>query len=156
MSEEIAIVGIGNPYRGDDGAGWAVIDALQGNLPVPLLKQRGDIAALLDLFSRYPTLILIDACTAPTGSWFRINALKEPLPPDNRQTSTHGLNLSQAIELAKTMDQLPANLILYAICGENFQINAPLSHNVARTIPIVAHEIIQEMKTCTKKASPIT
>jgi len=69
MTKQI-IVGIGNQYRGDDGVGLAVIDDLHNKLPIKLVKSRGDISDLIDIFSHHDTVYLIDACLldAPIGS----------------------------------------------------------------------------------------
>lgn len=155
---DILVVGIGNPYRGDDGAGWAVIDTLEGKVPsrVRLSKIRGDIAELMDVFENYSTVYLIDACSmnSPPGFWQRLDVHTDPILLDNAQTSTHGLNLSQAIALAKTLDQLPSKLIIYAINGDHYNVGATLSPSVAGVIGIVAQNLLNEgdIQTCTKKA----
>lgn len=146
---DILVIGIGNPFRGDDGAGWAVIDALEGKVKagVKLCKQRGDIAELMDLFEKHSTIYLIDACSmdALPGTWQRLDAHIDPLPPDNPQTSTHGMSISQAIALAKALDQLPAKLIIYAINGDHYHVSSGLSAPVAQTIDIVAQNILNEI-----------
>ena len=145
---DILIIGIGNPFRGDDGAGWAVVDALEGKVDagIKLSKIRGDIAELLDVFANYSTVYLIDACStnALPGHWQRIDARRSPLPQENSQTSTHGLSLSQAIALAKTLDQLPSKLIIYAIAGDLYHLSPTLSPPVAQVISIVAQNILKE------------
>src|SRR3990167_1038643 len=104
---KISLIGIGNPYRGDDGAGWAVIDAIQGKLGsnIAVSKLRGDIADLLEHFKTHRTVYLVDACEgdAPVGTWQRIDALQDPLQLERTQTSTHGLSLTQAISLGHAL-----------------------------------------------------
>ena len=109
---EILIVGIGNTSRGDDGTGWAVIDLLE-KIPftnVKLSKQKGDIAELLELFSLFHTVYLIDACqmAGSIGSWKRLDAHEQTLPLDKKPTSTHGFTLIEAIELAKNLGHMPS------------------------------------------------
>lgn len=145
---EIIVVGIGNPYRGDDAAGWAVIDALEGRVNglIQLDKQRGGIAELLDIFGKHTNVFLVDAClpSSHIGSWVRIDALRQPLPLENAQTSTHGLSVSQAIALAENLDQLPAKLIIYAISGDHFNITDSLSPVVAKAVSEVANALLNE------------
>lgn len=145
---EILVIGIGNPFRGDDGAGWAVIDALQGKVQagVQLSKQRGDIAELMDVFASHRAIYLVDACraNASPGSWQRIDAHRQPLLVENTQTSTHGLSISQAIALAKNIDQLPPKLIIYAIAGVQYEMRETLSPPVAQAIHLVAQELLNE------------
>jgi hydrogenase maturation protease len=154
---DIFVIGIGNPFRGDDGAGWAVIDELEGkvNACVKLSKIRGDIAELLDVFASYSTVYVIDACSgdASPGSWQRLDARVHPIPQDSTQTSTHGFGLGQAIALAKTLDQLPPKLIIYAINGDHYNISATMSPPVAQATRLVAQKILTEedIHLCTKK-----
>ena len=148
--EDTVVVGIGNPFRGDDGAGWAVIDALEAKkIDVPLYKQRGDITELLDLFAEYSNVFLVDACT---GVNLRIDIHEQSIPEDNPQTSTHGMGIAQAIAFAKNLNLLPKKLILYAIAGKNFNIGDPLSPSLDLEINRVAKAIEGEI-LCTKKAS---
>lgn len=154
---DIALIGIGNPNRGDDGAGWAVIDRLENRVEgVALYKLRGEISELLDIFSKYPTVYCIDACVidAPAGFWERLDANLQPVLLDNPQTSTHGLGLSQAIALARTLDQMPSKLIIYAIKGENYSVSAEASFPVTQSIDVVAEKILDEedIRACMKKA----
>ncbi len=146
--DEIIIIGIGNPYRGDDGAGWAVIDALASTIPpaIKTIKLRGDVVELLDAFANYPAVYLIDACymDALPGFWQRLDAHCTPLPPERAQTSTHGLGISQAIDLAKALDQLPPKLIIYAINGDHYNMSLTLSPPVAQAIGPVAQSVLNE------------
>lgn len=152
----IAIVGVGNPFRGDDGAGCAVIDVLSEKMPpsITLRKTNGDIAELLDLFTQYATVYIIDACQGDglPGSWQRINALTDNIPLDAKQTSTHGLNVSQAIQLATHLKQLPSQLIIYTIASDNFTIQTSVSWPVSQAISKVAQAIEKDIQKCMKKA----
>lgn len=152
---DIIIVGIGNPYRGDDAAGWAVIDGLKDTIgsAIELIKERGGVAELIDIFSRYKSVYLVDACRSGgfVGSWRRIDVHKQPIMEENAQTSTHGFSLSQAISLAKNLDQLPNKLILYAINGDNYSISNELSPAVAKSVDSVIKAILKEedIQSCT-------
>lgn len=141
------IIGIGNPMRGDDGAGWAVIDKLEKQVTVEMLcKQKGDISELLDLFARHSTVYIIDASlsNAPPGSWQRIDALRQSLPIESNQTSTHGFNISQVIALAKNLNQLPIKLIIYAIAAECYDMSETLSPPVEKAVEEVSIAILNE------------
>lgn len=146
----LIVVGIGNPYRGDDGAGWAIIDGLKKKLSpaIELVKQRGDIAELIDIFAQYNTVYLVDAYQshALMDSWKRIDIHQEPIPDEQPQTSTHGFSIAQAISLAKNLDQLPKKLILYAIKGDNYTISDHLSPSVAKSIDEVMEAILKEIQ----------
>lgn len=155
---EIIVVGIGNRYRGDDAAGWAVVDFLEGKVAgaVRLDRQRGDIVEMIDIFSNYPNVYLVDACRtdAPEGSWRRIDALAEPLPVEQEQTSTHGFGVSQAVAIAQSLGQLPSRLIVYVITGNQFAISETMSPEVAKAVEETAQAILNEkdIRACMNKA----
>lgn len=145
---DIVIVGIGNPYRGDDAAGWMVVDRLKESVgsAIKLVKQRGDIAELIDIFAHHKSVYVVDACRSskPVGTWERIDVHKQPIMEEHPQTSTHGFSVSQAISLAKNLDQLPNKLILYAINGDHYSISEALSPSVARSVEKVIEAILNE------------
>lgn len=146
---ETVIVGIGNPYRGDDAAGWAVIDGLAkaAGPTLSLRKMQGDIAELIDIFAEYKNVYLVDACSSDVlndDGWLRIDANKEPIVDNSHQTSTHGFSLSQAISLARNIGQLPNKLIVYAINGKQFSVSDELSPSVEKSIDLVVKAILNE------------
>jgi hydrogenase maturation protease len=148
---EAMVVGIGNPYRSDDAAGWAVIDAIKDKAGPNLKcsKSRGDLAELLELFAKHPCVYLVDACLAPDSEkpWLRIDASRHEVALDAAQSSTHGLGVSQAIALAKNLGQMPLKLIIYALPGTNFTLGNTLSPAMRQTIAEVAEAILKEEDT---------
>lgn len=148
--DNVIVIGIGNPFRGDDGVGWAVIDALEGKVDekISLKKIRGDVAELLHYFGTYNHVFLIDAChgNTPVGSWHRVDALKEPVLLEKSPTSTHGLSLSEAVSMAKALNGLPSKLIIYGIDGDNFSLGEQLSLPVAKAVPHVVQSLLKELE----------
>ena len=154
---KIAILGVGNRFRGDDAAGWSVIDALEGKLSsaITLCKVRGDLTEVLDLFARYSVIFVVDAsiAKAPEKPWVRIDLHRNPHFAQNNLTSTHGLTIREAVELANTLGEIPSILILYLIPGENFSISEGLSPSVERAIAQVVSALLneEEIQACTKE-----
>lgn len=146
---KIIVIGVGNPFRGDDGVGWAIIDALEGKVSknVDLRKIRGELGDFLEYFENYPAVYLIDACVgdSPVGSWQRIDALRDPLGLERTQTSTHGFGISQAVSMAKALNQLPSKLIIYGINGDRYNLSNELSPPVEKAIEEVIPELLKEL-----------
>ena len=59
--------------------------------------------------------------------------------------STHGFGLAAAIELGRTLGQLPAHVVVYAIEGKSFDTGAALSGPVAAAVSVVAERIRSEI-----------
>ena len=101
------LIGVGNPFRGDDGVGSVVIRRLRGQkLPgFTIMEETGDGAELLDAWKGAPAVILVDAVQsgAAPGTIHRIDATTEKLPKWFSHCSTHAFGVAEAIELARTM-----------------------------------------------------
>ncbi|MGC9953074.1 MAG: hydrogenase maturation protease [Rhizomicrobium sp.] len=150
MASRVIVLGIGNIERGDDGAGRAVARLLRYMLsaPVEIVEQDGEATALLAKLDGAASAYLIDACVsnAPAGTVHRIDANHASLPQTSSDLSTHGFGLAAAIELGRTLGQLPPRTIVYAIEAESFAAGAPLSEPVATATVIVADRIRSEIE----------
>jgi len=149
------VLGIGNPDRGDDGAGRAVAGRLRGTLPegVFLAEVDGEATDLVALLESADTAYLVDACVsgAPAGTVHRIDLGSAPLPPGTFGLSTHGLGIAEAVELARALGPLPARCVVYAIEGALFETGAPLSPAVEKAVEEVAGRLRAELTEFTSK-----
>jgi len=144
------LIGVGNPFRGDDGVGSVVIRRLRGqNLPgFTILEETGDGAELLEAWQGASAVILVDAVqsgVAP-GTIHRLDAAAEKLPQWFSHCSTHAFGVAEAIELARTLGELPASLIVYGIEGLDFSAGTSLSPEVAASVPGVVSSILAEIR----------
>jgi hydrogenase maturation protease len=119
------VIGVGNPWRRDDGAGPAVARALGGT-------STDDPSRLLDLWAGAERVVVVDAAAsgAPAGTVHRFDG-QRPLPA-GVGSSTHAFGVADAIELARALDRLPPRLTVYAIEGADFGSGPGLSPGVAR------------------------
>lgn len=154
------VIGIGNPFRSDDGVGVAVIDHLTCRYPshdmpqLRLTKCRGDVAGLVESLAAGEEVVIIDALNGGgnlrSGEVIEIRlGIDEPLL-DALRASTHNLGVAEAIELARVLGCLPDKLTLWGIVGENFAIGETLSPAVAEAACEVAGTIWSDCVTrCT-------
>jgi len=148
----IVVIGVGNEYRSDDGAGIAVVRRLQALFPtgVTVLEESGEGAALIEAWKKGATWVMIvDAARsgAPPGTIHRLDARAAPVPTGFFPYSTHAFSVAEAVELARSLDQLPAHLIVYGIEGENFAAGLGLSPAVARVVESVVERAAEEIRT---------
>lgn len=144
------VIGIGNEYRSDDGLGIIIADRL-GKLNLKgtrILKQNGETNLLMDSWSGTYKTIVVDATSsgASPGTVTRFNATVKPLPSQLFHFSTHSFSLADVIELARELDKLPANLIVYGVEGENFKNGLGLSTEVEKAIEKAIDLIIEEIR----------
>ena len=152
MGQETArriVLGIGNPDRGDDGAGRAVARQLRGRLPedMELAEISGEATDLLARIEGVAAAYVVDACAsgAPAGTTRRFDLAAGPLPEAAFGLSTHGLGLATALELARALGQLPPRCIVYAIEGTSFEVGSPLSPIVVEAVSAVADRLRAEI-----------
>ncbi len=143
------VIGIGNPDRGDDGVGRAVIHKLHGRVPadVTLLEQEGEAATLVGWLEGAATALIIDAAItgAAPGSVTRLDANTGPVPVGLGSMSSHGLGVAQAIELARILGVLPPCCIVLAIEAASFEPGATLSPAVEAAAEDAAAMILSEL-----------
>jgi hydrogenase maturation protease len=143
------IIGIGNDYRRDDAVGLIVARQLKARrLPgVTVLESTGEGANLMALWAEAEKVILIDAVFsgAPAGSLHHFDALTHPPPADFFRQSTHTLGLAAAIQLARALDCLPAQLTFYGIEGSDFSLGVGLSPQIEAAAPEVVARIASEI-----------
>lgn len=142
------VIGIGNPLRGDDGAGHAVVRAIRASVPdVPVLLAGGDGAALLEAWKDVAVVVVVDAVRsgAAPGTVHRFEATAAALPRVLSSASTHTFGLPDAVELSRTLGTLPRRLIVYGIEGAEFAAGEGLSADVQAAVPLVAAQVLEEL-----------
>jgi hydrogenase maturation protease len=142
-------IGVGNPFRGDDGVGIAVVQRLRKEIPpgVRVQEESGDGTELLEAWKGAECVILVDAVQsgAPPGTIHRLDAGIERLPTWFSRASTHAFGVAEAIELARAMGDLPARLIVYGMEGLDFSAGTELSPEIAEAVPAAAKLILREI-----------
>lgn len=150
----VVVIGVGNPLRGDDEAGRAVARLVREQaLPgVAVVEQEGEPTALMDAWQHARAAILVDALRGglKAGDIRRLDASRLPLPAPAFGSSTHAFGLFEAVELARSLNQLPPVLIVYGIQGSSFDAGAGLSPDVEAAVPRAAVRIAAEARTLTE------
>jgi hydrogenase maturation protease len=132
------VIGVGNPWRGDDGAGLAVARAAGG------IAHEGECSPLIEMWAGRDQVVLVDAAASggAPGTVRRFDASREPLPARTLRSSTHAFGLPEAIELARSLGRLPERVTVYTIEGANFAPGAGLTPAVDRA----ARELAQGLR----------
>jgi hydrogenase maturation protease len=151
VTDKTLVIGVGNLYRSDDAVGILIARKLKlrASDRVSVQEQSGEGVSLMDTWKDYETVWLVDAVSSgkPAGSIHRLDASKQSIPSRFFSCSTHNFGVAEAIELARTLDQLPRQLNLYGIEGKNFQPGELLSAEVERAMEAVTLEISQHFSS---------
>jgi hydrogenase maturation protease len=146
---ERLVLGIGNPDRGDDAAGRLVARSLRTRVPtdVRVAEHSGEATSLIAELQSARRVWLIDAAQfgAPPGTIRRIDCSKTDLGIPLGSVSSHGFGVTEAIALARALDVLPPQCIVYAIEVADFTGGAEPSPEVTDAIDEVATLILTEL-----------
>ena len=149
LYSDIRFIGVGNEYRQDDGVGIAIARQL-GMLRLPgahMVATQRDATRLMDLWQGADIVFVFDAVysNGATDGIYRWDAINEQLSDDPFQLSTHTLGIAEAVELARLLNQLPPELILYGIGGRNFGQGQGLSLPCKRSALTVIRRVLAEI-----------
>jgi hydrogenase maturation protease len=128
------VIGVGNPWRGDDAAGLEVARRTGG------VQHEGDCTRLLDAWEGHDDVVVVDAALsgAAPGTVHRVGA---PLPVTLR-SSSHAFGVAEAVELARALGRLPRGLRVCAIEGSDFALGPGLSPEVEAAVESLAAQLI--------------
>ena len=148
-SSTILVIGVGNEFRNDDGAGIAVARQLleESPRPITIVEASGEGAALMESWKGYERVIVVDATSSGSfpGTIHRFEAHRQPLPAQFFHYSTHAFSVAEAIEMARALDQLPPELIVYGIEGRNFAAGEGLSPEVENAASLVVDRVLCDL-----------
>jgi hydrogenase maturation protease len=144
VTGEPLVIGVGNPWRGDDAAGLAVASRLrERETGMRVLAHEGEPLDLLERWDGEERVILVDAVSsgAPPGTIHRVEVAERSLAAELGRGSTHALGVREAVELARTLGRLPAQLLIIGIEGRGFAAGDGLSPEVESSVDRVVTEL---------------
>ena len=146
------VIGMGNPFRHDDGAGLEVTRRLREFQldDVTILEHDGEPAGLLDAWWGADQAYVIDSVrgTQP-GAVHRIHLSSRDggdVPATHDRDSTHALGLGDAVELGRVLDRLPPQLDIIGIEGVDFSTGEGVSSEVERAAAEVADDLARVLR----------
>lgn len=143
---ETTVIGFGNPMRGDDGVGPAVVAALCEH-GIDAVAFDGDGTELIEAWQDRETVILVDAMVsgAVPGTMRRFDIADTRLPQDLFRSSSHQFGLAQAVEMGRLLGRLPPRMILFGVEGKRFDFGTGLTPSVTRAVQSLVRRIHAEL-----------
>jgi hydrogenase maturation protease len=142
------VIGIGNRDRGDDAVGPIVCDRLHARHPADPDRQvvvcEGSILDLALHWDHDDHVVIVDAVQPgdEPGRIVTIDATVDPLPTPGA-VSTHEIDVSVAIELARAIGRMPARLLIVGVEAAQTEWGAPPSHAVEAAIDSVVELVVE-------------
>jgi hydrogenase maturation protease len=157
---DVTVIAIGNPYRGDDGVGAAVLalvgESLGCDARVRLAELDGEPVRMMLAWEGSSTVWVVDATSSdrPPGSIHEVDAAR--LRADDSAWrgvgGGHALGLSEAVDLAAVLGLLPGELRVLGIEGASFDHGEGLSPAVAEAVPVAAARLVEAIRRAVASA----
>jgi hydrogenase maturation protease len=148
MASERAVVGLGNPYRCDDGVGPALVDRLaERDLPSTDLLDLGDAGfELVHVLADYETVVIVDA-VAFGGEPGEI-AVFDPddAEPTRAQRGSHRTDPFELLELAGQVGETPAAVRLVGVQPADVSFGEGLTPPLADAIAVAADTVVDVVR----------
>jgi len=148
-STETLIIGVGNEFRGDDAVGLVVARRMAAlKLPdIRVIEQTGEGTDLIEAWKGVECVYLIDAVLAQglVGSVNRFNVHENALPAQYFGVSSHALGVAEAIEISRSLGQLPPKIVIYGISCRSFDPGSSLSTEIQHAVENVVRQLLQEV-----------
>lgn len=158
--EAILVLGLGNPLRGDDGAGCRVVEELaRRELPpgIELLDGGAIGLGLLDLLEGWERVILVDAADMGQrpGEFVRFTPddVRLAFTPDS--FSFHHAGLSEVLALADALGRPLPEMVIFGIQPQKIGWGEGLSLAVETALPALIDAVIEEVNTLPAGSEPV-
>jgi hydrogenase maturation protease len=145
----VVVIGVGNEFRHDDGAGPQVVAQLRSRARpgVELLVSDGDPARLIEAWDGAALAVVADTVRAEPAVPGRLHRLvldRDHLVLDPA-VSSHGMGLGEAIGLAAALGRLPERLIVHTVEVGDVSVGTGLTPPVAAAIDVLADAMLRDL-----------
>ena len=145
----VVVIGVGNEFRRDDGAGPAVVGRLRdlGPSGVELVITDGEPTRLIEAWTGAALAVVVDAVRASPPHPGRAHrfVVDRPGVGAGRAASSHGFGFDDTIALAVALDRMPGRLIVHAIEAADLTQGTGLTPAVAAAVDTVAAAILDDL-----------
>lgn len=157
-SHRIRVLALGSPH-GDDQVGWIVAQRLSLDPElapfVHLLSSPWDV---LEYLEPRCSIIVIDACHGGSNVGTVVKVPVSRLPQSNLAScSTHGGQLSDALELARRLNKVARQIVVFAIVIEVCEVGAAMSESasnaVSEAVAVIRAYLSETDGTCERDES---
>jgi hydrogenase maturation protease len=143
------VIGVGNEFRRDDGAGPRVLALLRERAGhgIALVPSDGEPVRLIEAWAGASLAIVVDAVRADNarpGRTHRIEVGHADAGP-GLAVSSHGLGLGEAVGLARALDLMPGRLIVHAVEATEFGFGVGLTPAVDAATETLARAVLDDI-----------
>jgi hydrogenase maturation protease len=156
----VVVIGVGNPYRGDDAAGLTAAERLESRVPdgVSVLPCEQEPTRIIDTWRGARAAVIVDAVVSGVdpGTLHRVDASREPVPAHVFRSSTHAFGVGETIELARALGRLPQRIVVYGVEGATFAAGVGLTPQVETAVDRVVEAVLGDLEHLVREEEPCT
>ncbi len=156
MTSRVALIGVGNPWRRDDGVAGVIVAAAGHRLPpaVALVEADGEPSRLIDAWADADLAVVVDAVSsgATPGTIHVWRGVGE-IARSAASTGTHALGLAEAIALGRALHRLPRTLVIVGVEVADISPGQGLSPKVAAAVDDAVAMIVEVIQAGSKATS---
>jgi hydrogenase maturation protease len=150
LQPTVLILGLGNPLRGDDGAGCCLVEELaRRELPpgVRVLDAGVGGLGLLDLMEGWERVIIVDATEMgrKPGEFVRFTPADARLAATSDRFSLHHAGLSEVLALAGALGRTLPEVVIFGIQPVEVGWREGLSPAVEAALPALTDAVLKEI-----------
>jgi hydrogenase maturation protease len=148
--EQLVVIGLGNPLRGDDGVGPRLVEELtRRGLPEGVTALDGGTGglALLHVLEGWQRAVIVDAADVgrEPGQFVRFTPEQARLVQAADHVSLHQAGLSETLSLANALGQTLPDLVIFGVQPAKIGWGEGLSQSVEAALPALTDAILVEI-----------
>jgi hydrogenase maturation protease len=138
----ILVVGLGNPYRGDDGIGIRAaeeFEAMNQDPTVEVMAAQELLPELAEIISHIDLLVFLDARAGGVPGSIEVSEVK---PPElGSGVFLHTLTMETLLSTARALFGHAPKAVLISLAGESFEFASHLSPEIEAALPFFLKRI---------------
>ncbi|MBK8905361.1 MAG: hydrogenase maturation protease [Anaerolineaceae bacterium] len=156
MTQKTVVIGIGNPLRGDDGVGWAVVEALESVAAawrVTAVHTHQLLPELIDDFCQASQVIFVDASVGGEPGSMAVTPIQ---PATDGPAASHQMHPGVLLAMGMKLYGRMPSAHLITVTGQEFGYTETLSAPVEQAVTAVLHKIQQLLEAPASVSEPTT
>ncbi|TAJ43834.1 hydrogenase maturation protease [Methanofollis fontis] len=143
---KVRVIACGNPYMGNDGAGFAVMERLKGEHPgIDVVDGGLGGFGLIPLMEDCDRVVIVDASTG-MGALGEVRIFREVPSSSLFPMSLHDFGIAETIAFAREIG-ISAEIVVVAIEGGEIEaFSQEMSPEVRAAIPEAVRMVLEEVK----------
>lgn len=148
MPVRTAIIGLGNPLRGDDGVGLRVVEEVRRRgLPAGVVAIEGGNTGLdlLDELERWERVVIVDAAELglEPGKFARCTVAE--VKSQGGSLSSHSAGLGEVLSLAQALGRKLPEIVIFGVQPADMGWQEGLSQAVEAAVPALSDAVLKEL-----------